>query len=235
MPPTAKERKGIQPVVSLTVNGGERADVNVGDKVEFKAVIDTPPDAGSIVGAEWDFEGTGGYPITEKLKDTKSTHVEVKTTYNFSEPGTYFPAIRITSHRQGDPNTRYARIQNIDRVRVVVTGKEKQKEEPKGKELIFELKEKPADFQEIVNKFFDTIGQHTTVVQGIEISTNEIGPRTERSTKFEVVPSAGETFYTISFEDTESGIGVFVEIEITVAESYKMMEKMIKKNDFEID
>ncbi len=229
VPPTAKERKGIQPVVTLKVNGDERVDVKVGKKIKLSAIIETPPDAGSVVGVEWDFEGAGDYPITEHLKDTKSTHVEVKTTYTFSEPGTYFPAIRVTSHRQGDPKTPHARIQNIGRVRVVMTGKEKQKEEPEGKELIFELKEKPANFQNIVNKFFDAIGQHTTVVRGTEISTNEIGPRTERSTKFEVVPSAGETFYTVSFEDTESGIGVFVEIEITVTGAYKMMAKMIKK------
>ncbi|MFX1481054.1 MAG: hypothetical protein ACFFCI_23480, partial [Promethearchaeota archaeon] len=229
LPPTAKERKGIQPVVNLTVNGGDRAEVNVGKKVKFSAVIETPPDTGYLVGAEWDFEGAGDYPVTEKLKDTRSTHVEVKTTYLFSEPGTYFPAIRVTSHRQGDPKTRHARIQNIGRVRVVVTSKGKQKEEHEGKELIFELKEKPDNFQEKVNKFFDTIGLQVTEIQGREIKTNEIGPRTERSTKFEVVPSAGTTFYTLSFEDTESGIGLFVEIEITVSGSYKMMAKTIKK------
>ena len=67
------------------------------------------------------------------------------------------------------------------------------------------------------------------MVRGVEISTNEIGPRTERSTRFEVVPSAGTTFYTISFEDTESGIGVFAEIEIEVSGAYKMMAKTIKK------
>ncbi len=229
VPPTAVERKGIQPVVTLTVNGGERVDVKVGKKVKFFSVIDTPPDAGSIVSAEWDFEGTGDYPITEKLKNTKSTHVELKTTYTFSEPGTYFPTIRITSHRQGDPNTRHARIQNIGRVRVVVTSKEKQKEESEGKELIYELKEIPDNFKEIVNEFFDITGNRVTTVQGREISTNEIGPRTERSTKFEVVPSAGETFYNVSFEDTESGIGVFIEIDITVSGAYKMMAKTIKK------
>jgi hypothetical protein len=81
----------------------------------------------------------------------------------------------------------------------------------------------------IITTFFDTIGQHTTVVQGREISTNEIGTRTERSTKFQVVPSLGTTFYTISFEDTESGIGVFIEIDITVSGSYKMLAKTIKK------
>jgi hypothetical protein len=227
--PTAKERKGIQPVVNLKVDGGERADVKVGKKVKFSAIIETPPNAGYIVGAEWDFEGTGDYPVAEQLRDTKSTRVEVKTTYTFSESGTYFPAIRVTSHRQGDPKTRHARIQNIGRVRVVVTGKGKEKEEPEAKELIFELKQKPADFQEKINKFFDTVGQHVTEVQGREIKTNEIGPRTERSTKFEVVPSAGTTFYTLSFEETESGIGLFVEIEIEVSGAYKMMAKTIKK------
>ncbi len=229
VPPTAVERKGVQPVVTVTVNGGERADVKVGKKIKFSAVIETPPDAGSVVGVEWDFEGAGDYPVTEQLKDTTSNHVKVKATYTFSESGTYFPAIRVTSQRQGDPQTRHARIQNIGRVRVVVSGKEKQKQEPEGKELIFELKEIPDNFQKIVNKFFDTIGQHTTVVQGREISTNEIGPRTERSTKFQVIPSPGETFYTISFEDIKSGIGVFAEIEIEVKGSYKLMAKTIKK------
>jgi hypothetical protein len=229
VPPTAAERKGIQPVVNFTVNGGERADVKIGKKVKFSAVIETPPDTGYVVGAEWDFEGSGDFPVTEKLKDTKRTHVEVKTTYSFSKPSTYFPTIRVTSHRQGDPNTRHARIQNIGRVRVVVTGKGKQKEEAEAKELIFELGGKPDNFQDIVNKLFDAVGQRVTEVQGREIKTNEIGPRTEHSTKFEVVPSAGTTFYTLSFEDIESGIGLFVEIDITVSGSYKMMAKMIKK------
>jgi len=229
VPPTAKERKGIQPVVNLTVNGGERAEVKFGKKVKFSAVIEAPPDAGSIVRAEWDFEGNGDYLIIEELKDTKSAHVKVQTTYTFSKPGTYFPSILVSSHRQGNPDTPHARVQNIDRVRVVVTGKEKKKEEAEEKELIFEIKEIPDNFQEVVDKFFDTIGKHTTVVRGVEISTNEIGPRTERSTKFEVVPSAGTTFYTISFEDTESGIGVFAEIEIEVSGAYKMMAKTIKK------
>jgi hypothetical protein len=229
VPQTAKERKGIQPVVNLAVNGGERAEVKVGKKLKFSAVIETPPDTGYLVGAEWDFEGNGDYPVVENLKDTKRTHVEVKQTYSFSEPGTYFPAIRVTSHRQSDPKTHHARIQNIDRVRVVVTGKEKQKEDVEGKELIFELKKKPDNFQEKINKFFDIVGQHVTEVQGREIRTNEVGPRTECSTKFEVVPSAGTTFYTLSFEDTESGIGLFAEIAIEVSGAYKMMAKTIKK------
>ncbi|MFX1500988.1 MAG: hypothetical protein ACFFDH_08510 [Promethearchaeota archaeon] len=227
VPSTAEERKGVQPVIDLKVNRGVRADVVVGEKVKFSANIEAPPNAGFIVHAEWDFEGNGDYPISEKFKNAKKDHVKVKTTYTFSKPGTYFPVLRASLHRQGDSETKWALIPNLGRVRVVVTGEEKGG--PEGKELILELKEKPTNFQKIINKFFDTIGQYTTEVQGREISTNEIGPRNECSTKFEVVPSAGETYYTISFEDTESGIGVFVEIDITVSGAYKMMAKMIKK------
>ena len=46
--------------------------------------------------------------------------VTVTTSYAFSQPGTYFPALRITSQRQGDPNTPHTRILNLARARVIV-------------------------------------------------------------------------------------------------------------------
>jgi hypothetical protein len=122
VPPTAAERKGIQPVIDVKANGGERADVAVGDTVEFSAVIEVPPGTGSVVSAEWDFEGDGKYPVKEKFDDTNSSfsRVTLKTTYAFLKPGTYFPALRAASQRQGDFKTRFARVQNLGRVRVVV-------------------------------------------------------------------------------------------------------------------
>jgi len=122
VPPTAAERKGIQPVVDVKANGGERADVAVGENVEFTAVIEVPPGTGSVVSAEWDFEGDGKYPVVEKFDDTNSSfsRVTLKTNYAFSKPGTYFPALRASSHRNGDFKAQFARIQNIGRVRVVV-------------------------------------------------------------------------------------------------------------------
>ena len=122
VPPTAAERKGIQPVVTVKANGSERADVTVGETVEFTAVIEVPPGAGTVVAAHWDFEGAGDYPLREKFDFTNSSfsHMTLKTTYTFSDPGTYFPALRVASHRQGDFKTRFARIQNIGRVRIVV-------------------------------------------------------------------------------------------------------------------
>jgi hypothetical protein len=41
--------------------------------------------------------------------------------HSFTAPGTYFPTVRVAAHRDGDGTTPYARIQNLARVRVVVT------------------------------------------------------------------------------------------------------------------
>jgi hypothetical protein len=122
LPETAEERKGIQPVVTVKANGGERAEVAAGENVEFTAVIEVPPGTGTVVGAKWDFEGAGDYPVAEQFDDTNSSfsRLPLKTTYAFSEPGTYFPVLRATSQRQGNFKTRFTRIHNLGRVRVVV-------------------------------------------------------------------------------------------------------------------
>jgi hypothetical protein len=122
LPPTAAERKGIQPVVTVQANGGARAEVTVGDPVEFTAVIDVPPGTGTVVGAQWDFDGTGAFSVAGQLEktDSSSSCLTLKATYAFAKPGTYFPALRATSQRQGDCTTPYARIHNLGRARVVV-------------------------------------------------------------------------------------------------------------------
>ena len=38
----------------------------------------------------------------------------------YTEPGTYFPVVRATQQREGDPDHPHARVQNLGRVRVVV-------------------------------------------------------------------------------------------------------------------
>jgi hypothetical protein len=119
VPATAAQRAGIQPVVTLTVNGGKRADVTVGQPVTFTAVVEAPARTGSIVGAEWDFEGTGDFPVVGQIT-TPAPRVTVTATYAFVKPGTYFPVLRAASQRQGDTATAYARVRNLDRVRVVV-------------------------------------------------------------------------------------------------------------------
>lgn len=120
--PTASERKGIQPVVTVMANGGARAEVAVGKPVTFSAVIEVPQDTGRVVAAEWDFEGAGNFPVVEQLTrpDASGTRVTLKAVHTFSQSGTYFPALRATSQRQGDAKSPFARIRNLGRVRVVV-------------------------------------------------------------------------------------------------------------------
>jgi hypothetical protein len=120
VPPTAAERKGVQPVVTVTANGTARAEVAVGQPVEFHAVVEAPPKTGRIVAAAWDFEGRGDFPVSAQLT-TRSSRALLKTTYAFSKPGTYFPVLRATSHRHADAEAPYAKVQNLGRVRVVVT------------------------------------------------------------------------------------------------------------------
>jgi hypothetical protein len=120
IPPTAVQRRGIQPVVTLMANGSTRADVRVGEPVTFTAKIELPPRTGKIIAAQWDFEGTGTFPVDSVIPAVTGERITVKTTYAFTKPGTYFPAIRAVSERQGNRSTPYARIQNLGRVRIVV-------------------------------------------------------------------------------------------------------------------
>jgi hypothetical protein len=137
IPATAEERKGIQPVVTVKANGGRRADVKVGEPVTFTATVEVPKGMGKVVAASWNFEGlpedigkTSGwnfesssvFPVkgTFTPADKTGSQVTLKTTYTFTRPGTYFPTLRVASQREGDAKTPFTRIQNLDRVRVVV-------------------------------------------------------------------------------------------------------------------
>ena len=118
VPPKAESRKGIQPVVELKVNGGVRAEVAVGQPVTFSSTIEVPPNTGKVVAAEWSFDGDGAY-VPAELGDIKPA-ASVKATHSYSKPGTYFPVLRATSQREGDPKTQFGRIKNLGRARVVV-------------------------------------------------------------------------------------------------------------------
>jgi hypothetical protein len=137
VPPTADERKGIQPVVTVKANGGRRADVKVGELVTFTAEVEVPKGMGKVVAAAWNFEGlpvdlgkasgwnfetSNVFPVktTWTPADKTGLRVTIKTTYTFTKPGTYFPTLRVASQRQGDAKTLFTCIQNLDRVRVVV-------------------------------------------------------------------------------------------------------------------
>jgi hypothetical protein len=108
-------------VVKVTANGSSRAEVAAGEDVQFTADIEVPAGTGTIVTAEWDFEGAGDFPHPTEGLTGSATRLALSTSHAFSEAGTYFPALRVASHRQGDVDSPFARVLNLGRVRVVVS------------------------------------------------------------------------------------------------------------------
>ena len=119
LPATAAERGGIQPVIQLAANGGARAEVGVGELVEFSALIAMPQGAGKVVSAEWDFEGAGDFAGWAEIA-VPSEEVSLTASHSYPAPGTWFAVLRASGQREGRADTPYGRVQNIARVRVVV-------------------------------------------------------------------------------------------------------------------
>lgn len=120
VPAKAKERKGIQATIELKANGLESAIVNVGKSVNFTATIELPENSGQIIAAAWDFEGKATFDVVSKIKKTNATILTIKIKHTFLSKGTYFPTLKVTSQREGDTKTPFARIHNLGKVRVVV-------------------------------------------------------------------------------------------------------------------
>ena len=121
VPDSAAQRRGIQPVVDLTVNGGERADIQVDEAVNFDGLMTMPPSAGRIVFAEWQFEGPeSARQEAELFRDSAGT-LAVRGTHAFEKPGTYFPRLIAYSEREGETDEIVTQIENWDSVRVVVS------------------------------------------------------------------------------------------------------------------
>jgi len=47
--------------------------------------------------------------------------MQLSASYTYTVPGTYFPVVRVTSNRNGDVNAKLGRVDNLARIRVVVT------------------------------------------------------------------------------------------------------------------
>ncbi len=116
--PEASRRRGIQPVVSLSVNEGQRAETLCGQEVAFRAAAEVPRDGGSIVALEWDLNGSGSF--SEKEAVEAAPRVVRERRFSFADPGTYFPTVRVVAQREANRTSSFARLQNLSRVRVVV-------------------------------------------------------------------------------------------------------------------
>jgi hypothetical protein len=120
LPPTATERGGIQPVVSVTANGGIRAEVKVGEPVELVVHAEAPPKAGTIIAVAWDFDGSGTYPLRHDV-DGSSSAVTFSISHSWDRPGTYFATALVHSHVDGDVQAIDRRLPNLAAARVIVT------------------------------------------------------------------------------------------------------------------
>jgi hypothetical protein len=120
LPQTAAERGGIQPVVTVTADGGSRTEVKVGEDVVLEVHAEVPPGAGTIVAVKWDFDGSGGFPFTQEV-DGSQAAVTLSTTHAYDRPGTFFATALVESHREGDVRATARRIPNLASARVVVS------------------------------------------------------------------------------------------------------------------
>jgi hypothetical protein len=119
---TAKERRGVQPVITVAAGGAARAQVAVGP-LQFTGTISVPPGTGYVVGAEWDFDGSGDYAVKSATSGRRETE-NVSTSHTFTKPGTYFVTLRGYAQRKPD-GTEFAKLRNLARARVVVEDRDK--------------------------------------------------------------------------------------------------------------
>jgi hypothetical protein len=118
LPAAATGPGGLQPTVDMVGGRDGAIRAKVGQPVPLVANARTSG-GGKITIAEWDFEGDGEY-VPGKVGKPQKTETIVAT-HRFTEPGVYFVSLRVTAERNGDVGAQYALVQNIDRVRVIVT------------------------------------------------------------------------------------------------------------------
>lgn len=123
VPISANERKGIQPTVQVRANSSSRAEVQIKEKVVLEARVEIPPQGNPIVEAAWDFDGSGEFQMkaTPAQPESSGDTLIYTTEVAFDSASTYFPVLRVASQNGRYANTPYAMVQNLGRVRVVVS------------------------------------------------------------------------------------------------------------------
>lgn len=116
----AAERKGIQPLVRAWANDRLGAEVQAGEEVTFRGMAEAPPDSGTMVRAEWDFDGLGSFPVEDRSIDGRSAEIQTQASHVYDRPGTYLATLRVFSQREGEARNRLRLIPNLARVRVIV-------------------------------------------------------------------------------------------------------------------
>lgn len=142
---TARERKGLQPVVSLTANGEICARVKAGQPVKLTAVAEVPEGAGAVTQLQFSFsdplfgtwarkEDGGDYGDflsrgrSQRVNGELFTYVTEEglnagtatVTTSYDRPGTYFATAFVKSQRSGDRDEIFTQVKNLARARIIV-------------------------------------------------------------------------------------------------------------------
>jgi hypothetical protein len=116
--PRAADRGGLQPVMTLAVDGANRATVKANQPVNLVGELEMPPKTGQIVQYFWTVAGADDAPTNLAAPTQK---VEVKRTLSFPTPGSYLVRLTVNGQRDGqvDPFNKTL-LRNFKEVRVVV-------------------------------------------------------------------------------------------------------------------
>lgn len=141
---TAKERKGLQPVITLSANGRVCAHVKAGEKVVLRAEAQVPEGAGSVTEIQFSFSDPmfGTYARRGNPEDYhtfmaagRSDRVQgelesfvtedgrngacASVTASYDRPGTYFATAFVKAQRNRDGNDVFTQVKNLARVRII--------------------------------------------------------------------------------------------------------------------
>lgn len=122
LPENAKIRRGIQPTIEFTANGGELARVKAGEPVKIVVKTEVPDGAGKITDIAVDLYDRD---ITEKRVEFEK-QLEINAdggaefVESFYEKGERFVSVMVKSQRNGDNKDLYTKVKNLARVKVIV-------------------------------------------------------------------------------------------------------------------
>ncbi|KAH7346986.1 hypothetical protein BKA66DRAFT_516974 [Pyrenochaeta sp. MPI-SDFR-AT-0127] len=112
------QRGGIQPVVCLKFLQGDASKVLAGEVLLFTATAEAPPGTGKIVSFECDLYGNGNFTKRTVAQPTVAITERFEVAYN--DPGDYVVIVRVTSQREGNTETRFARVSNLGRIKISI-------------------------------------------------------------------------------------------------------------------
>lgn len=119
VPQQASERGGIQPVVTLLVNGADHATVGVNQPVILTGKIEAAPKSSKVLQYDWYLGGSPVQYEAPTVLDTPQVLVDVARTISFPKQGTYELTLRATAQRDGKSDY-WTNLQNLARVQIVV-------------------------------------------------------------------------------------------------------------------